>query len=100
MKCPVSGSEGSGPAPQPMPEEIDRMKLEAIPQPPQHLFGILGNLPDIDPAFPARSFWNMSELYGSIFKVNLVGPRVLLEARNLSMKSLTRIDSKKSLLQR
>lgn len=62
---------------------IDSSKLEDIPQPPEHLFGLLGNIPDIDPAFPIRSFWNLAELYGPIFKVNIVGPRVFVGTQEL-----------------
>ena len=50
---------------------IDKSKLDEIPQPPQHLFGLLGNLPDIDLSFPNRTFWQFMELYGPIFKLNL-----------------------------
>jgi len=46
-------------------------KGEPIPQPPQHLFGLLGNLPDINPSFPVESFWKFSEIYGPIVKLNL-----------------------------
>lgn len=52
-------------------DPIDQSKLQPIPQPPQHLFGLLGNLPDIEAGFPARSFWNLMDLYSPVFKVNL-----------------------------
>lgn len=62
---------------------VDSSKLEDIPQPPEHLFCLLGNIPDIDPAFPIRSFWNLAELYGPIFKVNIAGPRVFVGTQEL-----------------
>jgi cytochrome P450/NADPH-cytochrome P450 reductase len=46
-------------------------KGEPIPQPPQHLFGLLGNLPDINPSFPLESVWKLSDIYGPIVKLNL-----------------------------
>lgn len=52
-------------------ETIDHSKLVEVPQPPEHLFGLLGNLPDIDPSFPNRSFWHLMDLYGPIFKMRL-----------------------------
>ena len=50
---------------------IDESKLESIPQPPQHMFGLLGNLPDIEAGFQSRSFWHLMDLYGPIYKLNL-----------------------------
>lgn len=76
MRYPVSGD--GGPAPSPSTDGIDKSKLEDIPEPPQQYFGILGHIPDIDPSFPIRSFWNMMALYGPIFKVNLGAPRVVV----------------------
>ena len=46
-------------------------KNDVLPQPPEHLWGLLGNLPDMDPSFPTRSLWKLADLYGPIFKLNL-----------------------------
>lgn len=62
---------------------IDKSKLEEIPEPPQQYFGLLGHIPDIDPSFPLRSFWNMMELYGPIFKMNLGAPRLVVGNQEL-----------------
>lgn len=72
MSCPFSSA--SGPAPHPLPsdaKEASRTEVAVLPQPPEHLLGFLGNIPDIEPAFPSRSFWKLAELYGPIFKLKL-----------------------------
>lgn len=48
----------------------------SIPQPPEHLFGLLGNLPDMDPSFPAKNIWSLQQLYGPIMKLQLGGEQV------------------------
>lgn len=52
--------------------------LEPIPQPPEHLFGLLGNLPDVDPSFPFKEIWRMQRLYGPIMKLNLDTDRIFV----------------------
>jgi cytochrome P450/NADPH-cytochrome P450 reductase len=52
-----------------------------IPQPPTHLFGLLGNIPEMDPSFPARSFWRLNQLYGPIIKLSLKSPTILLSSQ-------------------
>ena len=74
MRCPVS--DDGGPASHPPRVEIDKTKLEEIPEPPKQYFGLLGHIPDVDSEFPLRTFWNMMDLYGPIFKVQLGGPRI------------------------
>lgn len=69
MSCPYS--DGSGVAPHPMPSNTASNEVIPIPQPPKRLFGLLGNLPDVDPSFPARSMWRLADLYGPIFKLDL-----------------------------
>ncbi|KAH0278599.1 cytochrome P450, partial [Aureobasidium melanogenum] len=49
-----------------------------IPQPPEHLFGLLGNLPDLDPSFPSKNIWSMQQLYGPIMKLKLGSEQVIL----------------------
>ena len=60
-------------APDATAEKIDHSKLADVPQPPEHFFGLLGNIPDIDPSFPVRSLWHLMDLYGPIFKFR-IGP--------------------------
>ena len=62
---------------------IDVSKLEEIPQPPEHLFGLLGNLPDVEPTFPVRSYWKLKDLYGPCFKLNLERPTILVGSQEL-----------------
>lgn len=54
------------------------MSLEPIPQPPTHLYGVLANLPEIDPSFPLSSFWRLHALYGPIFQLDLVSRKVIV----------------------
>ncbi|CAD0112093.1 unnamed protein product [Aureobasidium uvarum] len=49
-----------------------------IPQPPEHLFGLLGNLPDLDPSFPSKNIWTLQQLYGPIMKLKLGSEQVML----------------------
>ncbi|KAI1321539.1 cytochrome P450 [Xylariaceae sp. FL0255] len=44
--------------------------LTPIPQPPAHWF--VGNLPEMDPSFPLRSVWRLANIYGEIYKIDLV----------------------------
>ncbi|KAL1631997.1 hypothetical protein SLS56_004042 [Neofusicoccum ribis] len=54
------------------------MTLEPIPQPPTHLYGMLANLPEIDPSFPLSSFWRLQALYGPIFQLDLISRKVIV----------------------
>ncbi|TAQ85754.1 hypothetical protein B7494_g5932 [Chlorociboria aeruginascens] len=76
MSCPYD--DGSGRAPHPLSPSAESTELAPIPQPPQYLFGILGNLLDIDPSFPSKSIWHLASLYGPIFKLNLSEPVVVV----------------------
>jgi len=49
-----------------------------IPQIPKQYLGLLGNLPDIDPSFTAKSFWRFQELYGDIYEVDLINRKVVV----------------------
>jgi len=49
-----------------------------IPQPPEHLFGLLGNLPDLDPSFPVKNVWSLQQVYGPIMKLNTGSEKVYL----------------------
>ena len=43
-------------------------KLASIPIPPhEEYFGLLGNAPDLNSIFPARSYYKFIEAYGSLF---------------------------------
>ncbi len=75
----IKGSVNDG-----TPNGIDTSKLEAIPSPPEHYFGLMGHLPDIDLSFPIRSYWNMLELYGDIVQVNVGGPRIFVGSQALT----------------
>ncbi|CAK3933249.1 cytochrome P450 [Lecanosticta acicola] len=61
----------------------DDTNYEKIPQPPEHAFGLLGNLPDIDPSFPHREIWRLQAQYGPIMKLNLGGPRIFVGNQRL-----------------
>ena len=82
MSAPAT--DGQGPAPDSMPNGIDKSKLEEIPEPPQQMFGLLGHIPDIDTNFPLRTFWNMMELYGPILKVTMGVPRIFVGNQELA----------------
>ncbi|TVY59370.1 Bifunctional cytochrome P450/NADPH--P450 reductase [Lachnellula cervina] len=82
MSCPVH-SETTGIIPHQEARTSSSTKLIPIPQPPEHYFGLVGNLPDIDPAFPTRSFWHLADLYGPIVKLNIGQPIILLSSQEL-----------------
>lgn len=54
-----------------MAQEQDPGPVLPIPQVPKHWF--LGNLPDVDFSFLANSYWQLAELYGPIFQLDLGG---------------------------
>ena len=47
-------------------------KLVPIPQPPEHLYGLLGNIPDIDSKRMTASLARLVAEYGPIFKLNVL----------------------------
>lgn len=49
-----------------------------IPKAAQKYAGLLGNLPDIDGSFPIKSYWELTDLYGPIVELNILGQRVVL----------------------
>ncbi|KAI5359387.1 putative Flavoprotein-like superfamily [Septoria linicola] len=93
MSCPVSGQqEGTWPAAEGHRESHHDQRIEPskastelveIPQPPQHLFGLLGNIPDIDPGFVFKDIWRLQKMYGPIMKLNLNGDRVFVGSQQL-----------------
>ena len=48
----------------------------SIPGPSPSYF--TGNVKDIDPSFLIRSFWNLADIYGPIFKLTLPGRSVVV----------------------
>lgn len=50
----------------------EKCPLQSIPQPPKHLFGMLGNIPDIDITAKSTSYSRLAAQYGPIFKLDLV----------------------------
>ncbi|KAL0253291.1 hypothetical protein SLS55_010263 [Diplodia seriata] len=54
------------------------MSLEPIPQPPTYLYGMLANLPEIDPSFPLSSLWRLQALYGPIFQLDLISNKLIV----------------------
>ena len=76
MSCPVAhGSSAStpdrtSPSQRPAPKTTEG-ELQEIPQPPTKYF--TGNLSELDPSFPAKSFWRLADIYGPIFKLDILG---------------------------
>jgi len=67
----------SVPAPAPATSEDPQVGSGIpIPHPPEKLF--LGNLGEIDPNFAVKSFWRLADIYGPIFKLNLVKRNVIV----------------------
>ena len=75
-RCPFN--DGSGSVPHPMTSPVEQVP---IPQPPTYLFGLLGNIPEMDPSFPAKSLWRLNELYGPIVKLQLKNDVILLSSQ-------------------
>lgn len=57
---------------------INTDDLLTIPQPPEHLFGMLGNLPDIDRKRMTLSLLKLADIYGPIFKLNVLSQNVIV----------------------
>jgi len=62
--------------------------LVQIPQVPTHLRGLVGNLPDVDPSFFAKSIWHLADLYGPIFQLDLVSRKVVVISNYELMKEV------------
>lgn len=58
--------------------ELNHETSLSIPQVPKQYLGLLGNLPDIDPSFAAKSFWRLQELYGDIYELDLLNRKVVI----------------------
>ena len=52
--------------------------LQPIPQPPKHLLGLLGNLPDVDITAKSTSYSQLAAQYGAIFKLDLVSKEIII----------------------
>lgn len=44
-----------------------------IPAVPKKYLGILGNVPDLDGSFILKSWWELADLYGPIYSLDLFG---------------------------
>lgn len=64
-----------------------------IPRVPQRYGGLLGNIPDLEPSFPVKAFWRLSELYGLIIQLD-VGRSKLLVLSDYEMISASFDDDK------
>ena len=53
---------------------------EEIPQPPEHFFGLLGNIPDIDRKRISVSLGKHVARYGPIFKLNVLSKYLIIIA--------------------
>ncbi|KAF2211670.1 hypothetical protein CERZMDRAFT_68391 [Cercospora zeae-maydis SCOH1-5] len=51
--------------------ESSASQLEEIPQPPPHLFGLLGNIPDVDFTYIFKDVTRLQQIYGPIIKLQL-----------------------------
>ncbi|KAF2088806.1 cytochrome P450 [Saccharata proteae CBS 121410] len=71
MSCPVKHDGVKAPV-----EPKANQDIIPIPQPPTRPF--LGNITDIDPSFPTRSFWKLAETYGPIVKLEIQGNRMII----------------------
>ncbi|KAI1845852.1 hypothetical protein JX266_007939 [Neoarthrinium moseri] len=78
MECPFRPGSTSIPssAPKHNDQNIKEEDLVPIPQPPVHWF--TRNMPEIEPAFPARSNWRLAAMYGDIVKLDLVKETVVI----------------------
>lgn len=56
----------------------EEQQIEEIPKVPMKYMGLLGNLPDLDPKFLIKSFWDLAAVYGEIFQLDLHGSRVIV----------------------
>lgn len=88
MACPAFPREDSGSIHEADSQEeyIDHSKLVEIPAPRhQNYFGLLGHAPDLDPILPVKSYWEIMDKYGPIFKLDLGmdHPRVFVGTREL-----------------
>jgi hypothetical protein len=58
------------------PGQSQSTKEEKIPQPPSHYF--IGNLADIDPTSNTQSFWQLADIYGEIYQLDLPGRKTIV----------------------
>ncbi|KAI1756808.1 cytochrome P450 [Xylaria castorea] len=67
MECPYKPSSSAATQQE---HSIKENEIVPIPQPPAHWF--IGNLPEMDPSFPLSSIWRLGEVFGDIYKLDLV----------------------------
>jgi len=49
-----------------------------IPQPPTHLLGLAGNVPDLDINNASSSFTRLAKIYGPIYQLDLFGKKIIV----------------------
>jgi cytochrome P450/NADPH-cytochrome P450 reductase len=54
----------------------EQEEIESIPQPPIHWF--VKNLPEMNPNFPSSSIWRLADIYGPIFKLDVVTEEIVV----------------------
>ena len=72
MSCPVHRDSSAGASP-PQPTHGE---LQEIPQPSPKYFK--RNLSEIDPSFLAKSFWRLADVYGPIFKLDMIARTIIV----------------------
>ncbi|KAJ9134022.1 hypothetical protein NKR23_g10415 [Pleurostoma richardsiae] len=75
MSCPYHKEPADPKAPAVTEPTIDGPG-EPIPQPPERL--LTGNLGEIDPSFAVSSFWRLADIYGPIYRLNLLNREVII----------------------
>ncbi|KAI0183157.1 cytochrome P450 [Xylaria flabelliformis] len=67
MECPFKPDSSAATQQE---HSINEDEIIPIPQPPAHWF--IGNLPEMDPSFPLSSIWRLGDVFGDIYKLDLV----------------------------
>jgi len=76
MSCPFHRSENLQTTEEKPAEKSAENTLVTIPQPPTRW--VVGNVGEIDPKLPISSIWRLADLYGPIYKLNIVGREVVV----------------------
>lgn len=58
----------------------DETKLVPIPQPATRW--LIGNLSELNPAFPQQSIWRLADIYGDIYQLDLVTEKMVVVSSN------------------
>jgi len=61
-----------------MADEKPVKDTSIIPQPPTHLLGLVGNIPDLDINNASASFTRLAKIYGPIYQLNLFGKKLIV----------------------